>query len=352
MAKKIIGFDTSPLYSDHSVRGVGFYTQRLLTALKELNLKEFIIKELKSKSEIKRANFDILHIPYFSPFLKTLPIIKTKPMVVTIHDLIPVKYPLLYPTGVRAKISWQLQKLLLKQVNLVITDSFASKYDIASLANFPQDRIFVTYLAAGKEFRVIKNKRLLKEIRKKYQLPPQFCLYVGDANRNKNLPSLINACEKIDLPLVIVGKQAAVWDFDYTHPENKDLVFLKKHIKLRPDQILTLGFVPTKDLVYIYNLATVYCQPSIDEGFGLPVIEAMACGCPVVSSCGGSLKEVVDDAGVLLQSPWKNQLATAIKKILENKKIQKELSQKGLRRSKEFSWRKTAQKTLWVYQQV
>jgi len=352
MIKKIVGFDVSPLYSGHSVRGVGFYTQRLLTALKELKSKEFVIKELKSKVEIKKGNFDILHIPYFSPFFLTLPIIKNKPLIVTIHDLIPVKYPLLYPTGIKARINWQLQKLLLKQVNLVITDSFASKYDISSFTNFPQDRIFVTYLAAGEEFKVVKNKKPLEKIRRQYKLPKEFCLYVGDVNRNKNLLSLVAACQKLKLTLVIVGKQAASDDFDAGHPENIDLKILREVIDLNPKQIRTLGFVETRDLVGIYNLASVYCQPSIDEGFGLPVVEAMACGCPIVSGSGGSLPEVVGEGGFLVDDPFENQLAGAIKKVMQDRNLQKELIKKGLKRSKEFSWQETAKKTIEAYRQV
>jgi len=272
MAKKIIGLDTSPLYSAHSVRGIGFYTKRLLAALKEFKSKEFVINELRSKSEIRKGRFDILHIPYFDSFFLTLPIIKNKPLVVTVHDLILIKYPELYPMGIRAKVNWQVQKILLRQANLIITDSFASKYDINNLINFAQDKIFVTYLAADEEFKVVKNKKPLEKIRRQYKLPKDFCLYVGDVNRNKNLPSLVAACQALKLTLVIVGKQAASDDFDAGHVENIDLKTLRKVVASFPKQVITLGFVSTKDLVAIYNLASVYCQPSIDEGFGLPVI--------------------------------------------------------------------------------
>ncbi len=364
----VVGIDVSPLYSGHKVRGIGFYTQRLEEALNELKNsktpaassatkagKQIKIRELKSKEEIKKQDYDLLHIPYFNPYFLTMPWpweIK-KPMVVTIHDLIPVKYPDHYPPGIKGKIRWQIQKLLLKQAKLVITDSFASKYDIHDLAGYPLDRVYVTYLAAGKRFQRLKaNSSKLKAIQKKYNLPDTFALYVGDVNWNKNIPSLVKACKKINLPLVITGKQAASKDYDKSHVENKDLVWLQAKIKKltinHQSLIIPVGFVPTEDLVALYNLATVYCQPSFDEGFGLPVLEAMACGCPVVSSNQGSLPEVVGEAG-LLTKPTVQGLSKNLKNVVENNKLSKKLSKLGLARAKEFSWKKTASETLKVY---
>jgi len=293
----------------------------------------------------------LLHIPYFDPYFLTLPWpweIK-KPIVVTIHDLIPVKYPDHYPPGTKGKIRWKVQKLLLKQANLIITDSFASKYDIAELASYPEDKIYVTYLAAGKEFQQTTiNSKQRTAIRKKYDLPKEFCLYVGDVNWNKNIPSLVKACQKTELPLVIVGKQAVSKDYNSDHIENKDLVWLQKEIKEltinHQSLIIPVGFVPTEDLVSLYNLATVYCQPSFDEGFGLPVLEAMACGCPVLSSNQGSLPEVVGQGGILVKPTIKN-LSRELKKVINNKEVQDDLKQRGLKRAKEFSWDQTAEKT-------
>lgn len=349
----VVGIDISPLYSGHKVRGIGFYVQRLLEGFKKLRLKELVIKKLENKEEIRKQEYDLLHIPYFSPFFQTMPRpweIK-KPMVVTIHDLIPVKYPNHYPPGIKGKLRWQLQKRLLKQSTLVITDSFASKYDIAELTGYPLDKIYVTYLAAGEEFRELKaNSEQLIATKEKYDLPEKFVMYVGDVNWNKNVPGLVRACEKIDLPLVIIGKQAVNKDHDKTHPENKDLVWLQDKVTKRQGDKATklLGYVPTSDLVKIYNLATVYCQPSFDEGFGLPVVEAMACGCPVVSSNKGSLPEVVGEAGILVE-PTVKKLSRGLKKVVKNKDLQRELRSKGLKWAKGFSWKKTAEETIKIY---
>ncbi len=341
-----VGFDVSPLHTGHKVRGTGFYTKRLLESLKK-SKKKIKVKELKSSKEIREQNYDLLHIPYFEPYFRTLPWpwkIK-KPVIATIHDMIPVKYPQQYPAGIKGKLRWQIQKFLLRQTEFVITDSFASKYDIADLTGFPQDRIFVTYLAAGEEFHKLKVKQ-------KYNLPDTFVLYVGDINWNKNIPSLVNACKQAETPLVIVGKQAVNSKIDKEHPENQDLVWLQKKVKEltinHQPLITTPGFVKMDELVALYNLATVYVQPSFDEGFGLPVLEAMTCGCPVISSNYGSLPEVVGDAGIKVE-PTVEKLAQKITKVINNKKLQKELSEKGLKRAKEFSWQKTARKTIEVY---
>ncbi len=356
MKKILVGFDVSPLYSGHKVRGIGFYTERLLEGLK--GFRDLEIRELRSKKEVDEANYDLLHIPYFHPYFFTLPFRKKGPLVVTIHDLIPVKYPEHYPPGIKGRLRWEIQRGLLQRVDLVITDSFASKSDIARLTGYPKERIHVVYLAADDVFRVIKSKRILREIKEKYRLPEKFVLYVGDVNWNKNVPGLVRACRAIGAPLVIVGKQAVRDDFDPTHPENKDLAWLKKmkerhtpYILNSKFYILTLGFIPTEDLVAIYNLATVYCQPSFDEGFGLPVIEAMACGCPVVASNRGSLPEVVGKAAILTK-PEVKDLAEAVKSLLQDEKKRRGLASLGLKKANEFSWQKAAQDTYFLYKSL
>ncbi len=345
MAKPIIGFDISPLFTGHEIRGVGFYTQRLLPELKQF--REIEIKELKSKEEIEREGYDLLHVPYFSPYFFSLPSGNKKPLIVTVHDLIPLKYPDHYPPGIKASLRWFWQKRLLKKAAAIITDSRASKKDIIEILNYPAEKIKVIYLAAGKEFKKIDSQILFKKIKEKHQLPDKFVLYVGDVNWNKNIPSLVKAGKILNIPLLIAGKQAVAEDFDKDHPENKDLVWFQKEAK-ENNLIRPLGFVATDELVVLYNLATVYCQPSFDEGFGLPVIEAMACGCPVVSSDRGPLPEIIGKAGILVK-PSPEKLAKGIKKAIKEKET---LITLGLKKAKEFSWQKTAKRTLSVYTQV
>ena len=355
-----VGFDVTPLYSGHKIRGVGFYTSRLVNELKNFNYLEVV--EIKNEND-KEQKLDLLHIPYFSPFQVTLPMTKNFPLVVTIHDLIPLKYPDNYPPGIKGKLKFELQKALIKNADLIITDSKASKKDIISLLGISENKIEVTYLAPDQNHRPLKNKdgftkEKISQLKTKYQLPKKFVLYVGDVNFNKNIPSLIKACKIIKKPLVIVGKQAATPPQDPKHIENSDLVLLQdqanKYKYSQKDNkfsITLTGFVSDEELTQIYNLACVYCQPSIDEGFGLPVLEAMACGCPVVCSDRGSLPEIAGKAAYL-SSPEPKDLAKAIKKVLSSKKLALTLRKKGLIRSKKFTWKKTAKQTQRLYRRT
>jgi len=347
--KIVVGIDVSPLYSDHKVRGIGFYTQRLVKALKELN-KDLVIKELKDKKEIEKEEYDLLHLPYFSPFFKTLPRGLGKPWVVTVHDLVPLRFKKHYPPGIRGRLNWYWQKRALKEAKMVITDSQASKEDIIKYTKYPKEKIKVVYLAAGEEFRVLKKGSWEGKLREKHHLSGDFVLYVGDVNWNKNVPGLVKACEQIKKPLVIVGKQAANKEYDQNHIENRDLVWLQKQAQDNPLITLT-GFVSKKELVQFYNLAKVYCQPSFGEGFGFPVLEAMSCGCPVVSSSWGSLPEIAGKAAFLVE-PEVDQLAKGVKRAWEKEKLRKDLIKKGKKQVKKFSWGKTAQQTLKAYQQA
>lgn len=359
-----VAFDLSPLYSGHKLRGIGFYTQRLVTAMKPL-VKEQTGLELelvKLTDKLRFIQADLIHYPYFSPFFLTLPSRPLAPSVVTIHDLIPVKYPENFPPGLRGKLRWQRQKSRLKKIKAVITDSLLWQKEIAQLTGFPKEKIFVVPLSAGSEFKVVDKKESAR-IKQKYQLPEVFVLYVGDVNWNKNISGLIKAFKQIftsEVPpcrrqdssiskvkLVLVGKAF----LDKSLKETKEILQLIKKLNL-VNQIKLLGYVPTRDLVRIYNLAAVYCQPSFDEGFGLPILEAMACGCPVVAAKAGSLPEVCGQAAVMVNPQNSQLMAEGLKKLIIDKKARDEWRKKGFARAKSFSWEKTALQTIHVYQKV
>jgi glycosyltransferase involved in cell wall biosynthesis len=349
-----VAIDLSPLHTESKIRGIGFYTQRLLDGLKKLPQGEIEIEELSSLSQLDKTQADLIHIPYFSPYSITLPWYRKKPLVVTIHDLIPIKYPQHFPAGVKGLFRWQLQKKLLKKVNAVLTDSEASASDIAKFTGYPKENIHTVYLAADSVFRPATEKQK-QIVAQKYQLPKKYVLYVGDVNWNKNVPGLIKACQHLNIPLVLVGKQIINQDYDINHPENKDLVWIQNQIKgqnILKKELIPLGFVPTEDLVVIYSLATLYCQPSFDEGFGLPVLEAMACGCPVVCADTGSLPEIAGSAAKMFNPFKEDDLADSLEKLFTDPQARKKHSQAGLKQASKFSWSKTAQNTLSIYQQT
>jgi len=356
-----VAIDVSPLKTGHKFRGIGFYTERLTASLQKLiavgsKYRDWQI-ELIENWKLKIGNFDLVHYPYFDLFFLTLPIKKHALAAVTIHDVIPLVFPEHYPKGLKGWFKFQVQKFSLKGAAAVITDSQNSKKDIVKYLGFSKDKIFVVPLAPGEDFKPLAiSHQLLVKTRRKYFLPERFILYVGDVNWNKNIPGLVRACEKIEIPLVIVGKQAKRQDFDQTHPENKDLVWLQnKHrssiINHRSSIILT-GFVPTKDLAAIYNLAAVYCQPSFYEGFGLPVLEAMACGAPVVCSKTSSLPEVAGGAAIFVDPKDIKSISQGIKHVIENEEVKETFRKKSISRASQFSWKKTAEKTIGVYKKI
>jgi len=344
-----VAVDISPLKSAHQFRGIGVYTQRLVKALQAMKVADFEVV-LVEKGEIPQ-DCQIIHYPYFDLFFTTLPLIRRKKTVVTIHDTTPLVFPEYFPPGIKGKLKHQGQKLILKTVDRVITDSQNSRKDIIKYLGYPKEKIKVVPLAPGEIFRPFKEKKALDKIKKKYQLPSQFILYVGDVNYHKNVLGLVKASHTVKVPLVIVGKQAVQKRFDHTHVENQPLVQLMKEYGDDP-AVRRLGFVPEEDLVLIYNLASVYCQPSFYEGFGLPVLEAMACGLPVVTSHQASLEEVAGQAAILIDPYDIKDIANGLTIALEDESLREDLIQKGLKQAQKYSWEKTAHETYQVYQKV
>ena len=366
-----IAIDISPLNDGNKLRGVGYYTKHLVAALQieiktNPDYKDYEIKLITNKLEIG-SDYDLVHYPYFTPFKLTLPFIKKKPTIISIHDVIERQFKQHYPVGIKGEIKWQIQKFLARKSDFIITDSHYSKYVIADQFQYQADRIYVTPLAASTNFRPIKDQKKLASIAKKYQLPNEFVLYVGDINWNKNTANLCKACIKLNIPLVIAGKQALNIDkLTLQPPSVTRPIDLFRHIfKLQSPQlnhvselnklfnsplIHRLGFVSDEEIPYIYNLATIYCQPSFAEGFGFPALEAMQCGIPVVSSQETSLPEIMDYNGLMFDPYDQSTLEAALKQFLTSPKLRQRYSHLGLKRSQIFNWQFTALQTLAVYQ--
>lgn len=348
-----VAIDISPIKSghflQHRVRGTGFYIENLKRSLLQYypqNSYTFF-----SRGEKLPKNVDLAHYPYFEPFFLTLPVLKKHKTVVTVHDLTPLVFPKYFPKGIKGRVKWEIQKRLLKQSDAIITDSISSRNDIAKFARISPEKINVVYLAASESFKKIERGKWEEEIRKKYNLPEKFVLYVGDVTWNKNLPRLIDAIGKINLPLVMVGKALVEKNFDKTNPWNQDLVNVQKKIE-ENKKIIPLGFIPISDLVMLYNLATVFAMPSLYEGFGLPVLEALSCGCPVVTTREGSIPEIAADAVSYVDAYNTESITNGIREVFFNQKLQSVFSRKGLKRAKEFSWKKTVAATIEVYKNL
>ncbi|HPT65901.1 MAG TPA: glycosyltransferase family 1 protein [Candidatus Woesebacteria bacterium] len=355
MAKKIkIAIDISPTQDGNALRGVGYYTSNLVSALqKEIKTnqlyKNFEINLIKDW-KLENKTYDLIHYPFFDPFKLSLPKKTNIPTIVTVHDLIPRQFKSHFPVGIKGEIKWLIQKQRLLKVDKILTVSNYSKNIINQITKYKLNNIFVTHLAADSTFKVISDPKKLAEIQKKYKLPKNFVLFVGDINWNKNIPTLVKACLKLKYPLVIVGSSATKKDVP-NHPWTQDLLWLQtKALKLQsPKKLILTGFVPDEDLPYVYNLATVYCQPSFGEGFGLPLIQAMKSGCPVIYSQDSCLDEIMASNGLKFNPHSQKDLQKKLSQLWNNKDLQQKYKKLGLSHSKNFNWKYTTVQTLALY---
>lgn len=349
-----IAINSLPLKSAHKTRGIGYYTKYLIESLKEDSSLE--IQQFESLSEVNDA--DLVHYPWFDLYFHTLPIKKRFPTVVTIHDVIPLVFPKHYPVGIRGKANFILQKLALNSCKYIITDSQVSKEDITKYLKIESKKIAAIHLAADPKFEVLADSTKLLHIKRQYRLPDRFLLYVGDANWVKNLPFFIDNFRQIihdpgfeDVRLVLVGGVFLKNVENIIHPELESLKLVNQLIKQHKmdDFIIRPGQIDNTTLVTFYNLATAYIQPSFYEGFGLPVLQAFACGTPVVASNKGSLPEIGGQAAVYFDPANSKQFISVTKEILTSRSLQGKLSRLGLEQAAKFSWKKAAWEVKSVY---
>jgi len=347
-----IAIDITPIKGEmkgHKIRGVGFY----LTYLKRALLQYYPENEyiFFAQGEKVDTSLDLVHYPYFEPFFMTLPLFTKQKRIITVHDLTPLLFPKNFPVGIKGNISWQVQKHNVQQSAGIITDSVASQKDIIKITDVKKEKIAVAYLAAAEEFKILEAGKWQQELKKRYHLPDKFVLSVGDVTWNKNLPRLVNAIKKTDCSLVMVGKTLVEQNFDRAHPWNQDLVTVSK-LTEGDNQFIKLGFVPTEDLVLLYNVASAFVMPSLYEGFGLPILEAMQSGCPVITTKEGSLPEVAGEAAYYVDAYDVDNMAEGIKKVFSTKSLQESLSKKGSEQAKKFNWQKTAEHTVMAYKKA
>lgn len=347
-----IAIDTSSLSDQtkkaHKVRGIGSYTNQLVSSLRRYSTEHEIV-EFASEREIPKG-IDIIHYPYFDPFFLSLPLIKKAKTIVTVHDFIPFLFPDYFPAGTKGSLRWQFQRFLLGKIDGVISVSESTKKDCMKLTNVAQNRICTIYSAGADIFSTKLSNSDLSVIKTTYGLPDRFILYVGDATRNKNLPRLIKAANLTGIPLVLVGK-ALVEEFDSSNPWNYDLVEVKNLIK-DPSSFQRLGYVPQRDLVGLYNLAMMMVMPSLYEGFGFPILEAMMAKCPVITSKRGAIPEIAGEAALFVDPESIESIADGISVLAGSESQRKIFIEKGLKQAETFSWKKTAEQTTRFYQET
>lgn len=332
--------------------GIRTYTKQLtkyLLQLDKINIYSFIYSDdkygplfrnlVKLPLVLRNRNLDIVHEPtHLGPFFYK----ENYRKVITIHDLSPLIIP---DTRPNSYITWIRHKIglpaILKKVDAIIAVSKNTKEDLIERFGIPENNIHIIYEAADDMYKPLSDID-----RQRLKIKGPFILNVGTLEPRKNLITLIRVfsiCKtmyKIEHKLVIIGRKG--WKYE-------NIFYLIKELKLQ-DEIIILQDIRDEELVYYYNTADIFIYPSLYEGFGLPVLEAMQCGCPVIVSNISSLPEITGDAGLLVSPLDTEGIAEAIVKILGNKELRYSMKQKGIEQAKKFSWEKTAKETIEVYE--
>ncbi len=285
-----------------------------------------------------RAGFNLLHVPYFAP-----PMFSSLPVVVTVHDLIPVVLPE-YRGSVLVRLYTALAVAGARRANTLIADSQASKRDILARLRVPAERVHVIYLAANPRYRPITDAEEIARVRGKYSLPEKFVLYLGGFDVRKNVGVVAQAFSTLE------SEKAAGWRLVLAGRVPQGTSALSADVRrLSGPGTLFIGEVAEEDKPALYSAAAAFVYPSRYEGFGLPPLEAMSCGTPVLCANTSSLPEVVGEAGILLNPDSPQEWTGALRAVLNDEGTRKDLQARGLRRAGNFSWELTARETLQVY---
>jgi len=376
-----IGIESTPLLWGKKT-GIGWYAYHLLKNIKKIDKENFYTlyccsvkqysKKFNLKDEFKSSNFnvsikffpnriynytvqiflpvelfygrfDIIHTLHpFSPIK-----IKSK-YVATIHDLTPLISNDWFSELHSKKFKFIITKTI-KRADKIIADSISTKNDIIKFFNYSEENIEVVYLAADDIYRPIEDKEEIEKIKKKYGISKNYILFVGTIEPRKNLVRLLSVFERFknkfnDYQLVIVGQTGWMTEKFFEKLKN-----LPENVK--KDIILT-GYIPVEDMIFLYNGCALFIYPSLYEGFGLPVLEAMSCGVPVVTSNISSLPEVGSDACIYVDPYNEEEIIYTVEKVLTDESLRKKMKEKGLERAKLFRWEKTAKKTIDVYKDL
>lgn len=270
-----------------------------------------------------------------------LPYLPGTPTVFTLGDLTFLSHPQTHSRLNRLYLQWMMPTFL-RLAGSVISISNSTHRDMQARYAPDPSKCFVVYPGIDSRFQPVLDRVRLNAVQEAYGLPSRFFLYVGTLEPRKNIPNLLRAFARARLEqvkLVIAGKQG--WMF-------QPIFDLVQKLDLAQEVIFT-GFVPDVDLPALYSLAEAFVFPSLYEGFGLPVLEAMACGTPVITSNVSSLPEVTGDAGLLINPLDEEQLAAAMRRLADDLDLQENLGQQGLARSAQFGWHRAAAETLDVY---
>lgn len=363
-----IGIECTPMLGNRS--GVGHYTEQIVTHLAQARPEwEFTLfsnrplagftvpgaslangyfprsrwlwMQLKLPGAIRQAQPDLCHFPNNSA-----PVWHVMPYVTTIHDASLFLYRRHHPWS-RLLALRLLLPLVARQATAVITDSESARADLMRVLHLPPQKVHAIHLAVADAFQPVTDSQEQERLQKKYNLPPQFILYVGAIEPRKNIHRLIQAMAQLHqmgtpAHLCLVGPNGRLLD---------ELQQAAAQVGLA-GFVHYLGYVSQADLPGLYSLATVFAFPSLYEGFGLPPLEAMACGTPVLTSRQTAMEEVCGEAAWLVDPHDVSEMADGLHTLLMDANQRGMLQEKGLERVKQFTWAQTAEKTAVVYEQA
>ncbi len=290
-----------------------------------------------------RNKIDVLHSPAsVSPFILSCP------SVLTIHDVTAFMFPELTPPIFR--YYWDITfKMSARVAHLIITVSHSAKKDLVKFLGISEEKIEVIYHGSEPETAHLKNKSYLGPAENKGESDAPYILWVGRMYHHKNLTRLLYAYNKliktyqgIKHRLVLCGMKG--WGYPSFAKTMEDLNL--------QDKVIFKGYVPDDELKLMYSNASLFAFPSLAEGFGFPILEAMSCGTPVVTSNCGAMAEIAEDAALLVDPYDVDEIAEAMYRVLTDENLRKDLIKKGLERASQFSWERTARETLAVYKKA
>jgi glycosyltransferase involved in cell wall biosynthesis len=316
----------------------------LPASLWRTNLGKVLFEQVAFPWLCRRWRADVAHVPYWGS-----PLRPATPTVVTIHDLIPLLLPA-YRGGLLVRLYTRLVAASARRATMVVTDSMASKHDIEDHLGLPAERVHCVYLAAG-EHLTPRPSPDDEAIRRHYDLPHRYVLYLAGHDVRKNVAALVEAFATVaraddDVTLVVGGKLPRHSRLPFYNPRS-----LVSALGLG-DVVRYIGWVGELHKPAIYRGAACAVFPSRYEGFGLPVLEALACGTPVVTSNTSSLPELVGDAGFVVDPDDTQALAGAILACLVDEQLSADLGRRGLEQAARFSWTQTARQTVALYEEA
>jgi glycosyltransferase involved in cell wall biosynthesis len=334
-------FKIHDITADTDLQALASTVQRPRSGLRKLLFEQSIMPRAARAYEA-----DVLHVPYWAPPLRS-----GAPIVVTIHDIIPLILPQ-YRGGPLVRAYTQLVSAAARGATLILTDSDASRGDIVGHLRVPADRVRTIYLAADPKFSDHIDPIDTAALRKNYDLPEEYVLYLGGFDARKNIETLLQTYTWAQdvlgesYPLVVAGRV----------PDRHTAFFHDPRViaqQLEVESVVRfIGRVAEEDKVALYQQARAFLYPTLYEGFGLPALEALACGVPVIGSNASAVPEIVGDAGILVEPRDARAMAGALIAVCTEDPLHDDLSERALRQTAKFSWLKCARETAQAYESV